>query len=76
LKRTDFFRVVNPTNKPNINEPEQVMKSIKNIKSRGATMAEYVVVLAVIVVATVGLFRTFGTTIGQKVTEANTAINQ
>lgn len=50
------------------------MKSITKSKSRGATMAEYVVLLALITVAVVAVFRGFGSTIQGKVTEAQTAI--
>lgn len=60
---------------PNPNETgESVMKSIKKNKSRGATMAEYCVLLALITVAAVTAFRTFGTQIQSKVGEAGTAI--
>lgn len=50
------------------------MKSIKKSKSRGATMAEYVVLLALITVAVVTVFKGLGTTIQGKVTDAQSAI--
>ena len=50
------------------------MKSIKKNKSRGATMAEYCVLLALITVAAVAAFTKFGGAIQGKVGQAEAAI--
>jgi Flp pilus assembly pilin Flp len=42
---------------------------------RGAAFTEYVVLLAVVVAAVVGLFATFGTSLGAEITETLTELS-